>query len=236
MKYFNIEALNRSIERIRDGSNTLEHRTGTAALGLARNYFLVDRFAITAEQIQESTRKRPDFAIEKFLPGKDFFPHCFIEVKSLVNSNFYKIVDKLFYTLFITIDDYDSLTGNYSVFMLGVKGTKIAFYTYNSFSSLLDDYGILNYKVFIPLNYMIPEENFLQINRRFALAETSYEFYKKNHNFETNSRILNELGALPTGFFKHPHVLDLLNEKHQEHIHNMFKYVVIRNPNNMFID
>lgn len=52
MKYFNIEALNKSIKRIREGSITHEHSTATATLGLVRNYFFVHKFGVTPVQIQ----------------------------------------------------------------------------------------------------------------------------------------------------------------------------------------
>jgi len=232
MKYFNIEAINRSIIRIRDGNLTQEHVTGTAALGLARNYFSIEQFGITPEQIQQFNMKRPDLAIEKYITSKCIFvPHCFMELKSLVNSNMAKIVDQLHDTLFVTLGDYGDLTGNYSVFMIGMKGTKIAFYIYHSFGSLLDDYDISHYKGFIPLNYVIPRENFLSYSHSFPLAEAVYDSYIRNITFETNPLILEQLGAINTEHIQHPHILDLLNKDHQEHIHLMFKYVAERNAN-----
>ena len=234
MKYWDIHALNSSIARIRDGNITHEHRTGTAAFGLARFYFPVETFAITPEQTQVFTNKRPDLAVEKFTG--DFSPHCFIEVKSLINSNFDNILDQLFSTLFVAMDDYGSSTGNYSVFMIGIKGTKIAFYTYHSFSSLLDDYDISNYKGFIPLNYEIPRDQYLDFNNEFSLVEPSYDVYIRRLNFTTSSRILTELDAMHTKSIKHPHILDLLNPRHRDDIHNMFKYISERNPNHIFLD
>lgn len=219
MKYFSIEALNRSITRIREGNVTHEHRTGTAGLGLARNYFPLDTFAITPEQIQTFTNKRPDLSIEKYIPlTKEFVPHCYIEMKSLVNSSMPKIVDQLFDTLFVALDDY----GNFSVFMIGIKGTKIAFYSYHSFSSLLNDYGITNYKGFIPLNYIIPRDRYLEYHDNVASAEYAYNAYKGARNFTTDSVILRQLGASSTDDINHPHVLDLLDNRHKEDIHRMF--------------
>ena len=37
-------------------------------------------------------------------------------------------MEKLYTTLQVTVDNYQNLTVNYSVFMIAIKGKKIAFY------------------------------------------------------------------------------------------------------------
>ena len=134
MKYFNLTALNKVIIRIKEDNIIHEHRTGTVANGLANHYFDRNRFIINPKQVQLGTRKRPESSIEKYnMDTGKFTPHCFIEVKSLINSNFTKIVEQLHDTIFITIDDLGFSNGTFSTFVVAMKGTKTAFYAYHSF-------------------------------------------------------------------------------------------------------
>lgn len=107
MKYFNIPALQSTISRIREGNITHEDRTGSAAFGLTCNCFPVDKFVITPEQIQEHIRKRPDLAIERFIPNNSSFEaHCFVEVKSIINCTIDNIPHQLFETVFVAMDNF----------------------------------------------------------------------------------------------------------------------------------
>lgn len=128
MKYINIPSLMKSITRILDPDYTQEHRTGSATLGLIRHYF-DNRFVVTAEQIQELSNRRPDFSIEKYMPLFDkLIPYCYVEIKSVVNSNFGNIMYQLSDTLVAALDYSAYSTANHSVFMIDMKGRKIAFY------------------------------------------------------------------------------------------------------------
>lgn len=230
MKCFNINTINKAISLIKDGQDTKEHVTSRAISGMLSNYYKpVDNFIVTPEQTQFGSGKRPDYSIEKFIPNaSDFIPHCFVEVKSLVNSNIDNILDQLYDTVLFTLD----YKGSYSVFMIAVKGTKIAFYTYHNFSSLLDEYGVSHYKGFIPLNYLVPWTIYSKINN---CTLQDYDKYVRLHKFHTDPTNLKDLGAIPNNNISHPHILDLLNEKHKEDIHKMFIHI-FENASDIFKD
>jgi hypothetical protein len=235
MKYFSVEKINRAIRAIVESETTQEHVTSRAASELAQHYFDKAIYTIVPEQIQRYTSKRPDYVIEKFYPHNTvnfwFIPHAFIEVKSLVGKNISHIVNQLHDTVFAAMDDWGNFTGHYSCFMIGIKGTKIAFYTYHNLSSLLDEYGIFNYKGLIPLNLRIPSKLFLQMNKEHPLKEALYERYIRNINFDTNHDSLHQKGVTDISDIPFPHIFDLQDIRHREDIHNMFVYIASNTAN-----
>jgi hypothetical protein len=235
MKYFQLEKINRAIRAIRESNITQEHVSSRAASELARHYFSNEKYTMVPEQIQKGTKKRPDFIIEKFIENNpvelSFIPHTFIEVKSLVGRNIIYIVNQLHDTVVESMDEWGNITGNYSAFMIGLKGTKIAFYTYHNLSSLLDDYDIINYKGFIPLNLIIPKNLFLSLNKNSPLKEALYDRYLRGINFDTNHQSLHDKGVEGIKDIPFPHVFDVQNDNHREDIHNMFIYIANNTAN-----
>ena len=57
----------------------------------------------TKLKIQHFSRRRPDFSIER-VEGEDLVLHAFVEIKSLVNSDFNSIMDQLHDTILHTVD------------------------------------------------------------------------------------------------------------------------------------
>lgn len=168
MKYLSYKTITAALHRIHDGTNSMEHRTGTLANSLVNHYFNLKKiFVITPEQIQDISRKRPDFAIER-LEGDTFIPLAFVEIKSLVNSDFNSIMDQLYDTILHTVD-FEG--GAFSVYVIAMKASKIAFFQFYSYVTLLDEYGVPNYKGFIPLNQLIPAFNFMDINHTGDLID-----------------------------------------------------------------
>jgi hypothetical protein len=168
---------------------TNEHRTSSATSGILHNYFPIDKFLITAEQTQIVSMKRPDYTIEKLENG-DFTFHLFVVVKSLIISKFSLIMDQLHDTILHAVA-YTG--GTFSVFVIAMKGSKIAFFQFCSYASLLDEYGITNYKGFIPLNYRIPYGEYAYINNGNNLVD--YLTYLVRYDIHTDKDSLTSLGV-----------------------------------------
>ena len=98
MKYIFKKTIEKALHRVHD-ANTQEHITGAPASGLLQHYFPLNKYITAPEQIQPISRKRPDFTVERLENDENFIPHLFVEIKSLVNSNFNEIMDQLYDTV-----------------------------------------------------------------------------------------------------------------------------------------
>jgi len=216
MKYLSVKTIEVALNRIVMGDNTFEHRTGTAANSLVTHYFPLSKFTCTPEQIQDLSNKKPDLTIER-LCGENLVPHCFIELKSVIRSNFGDILDQLYDTILNTVDIQG---GSFSVFVIAMKGTEIAFFQFYSYISLLDDYGIVHYKGFIPLNQLIHFQNF-DINDHHDIMDY-LKYMRKYMDMPTNANKLSNIGVKSTSNIPFPHIWNLLNKDHENHVHELF--------------
>jgi hypothetical protein len=201
MKYISIATINKALHRVHE-SRKQEHITGTPASGLFQNYFPINKYITTPEQIQEYSDKRPDFSVER-LENDKLTPHLFVEIKSLVNSNFNEIMDQLFDTILKTVDAVPG--SNYSVFIIAMKGTKIAFLEFHSFQSLLDENGITNYRGFVPLSYRMEAESYFEINRDWGMSNL-IKYLKYRYELNIPFDKLKELGVEYTSKIPYPHI------------------------------
>ena len=218
MKYLSVPTIYKALHRIYEG-NTNEHRTSTATSGLLQHYFPVrDGFITTPEQIQVISNKKPDFTVERLVDKNEFVPHLFVEIKSLINSNFNDILDQLHDAVLSTVD---LTAGNFSVYVIAMKGAKIAFFELHSYACLLDEYGITNYKGFIPLGYCMAQSEYMSINEGATIID--YLNYIKKIDVPHKIEILRELGVESTNKIQYPHIWDALNKDHADHVHNLFK-------------
>jgi len=201
------------------GDNTFEHRTGTAANSLVAHYFPLSKFTCTPEQIQDISNRKPDLSIERLCDkNENLVPHCFVELKSVIRSNFGDILDQLHDTILYTVDLQDG--GLFSAFVIAMKGTEIAFFQFYSYTSLLDEYNIEHYRGFIPLNKLISAYQYFDINDKHSLID--YLKYISKYSMATNTNALSNLGVKSTPQIPFPHIWNLLNKDHENHVHELF--------------
>ena len=166
----------------------MEHITGTGTNSLIAYYFSLDKYTITSEQTQPLSRRIPDLTIERLDPNDNLVLHGFVELKSLVNSNFNNILDQLYDTMLSSVD---WACPNFSVYIISMKGVKVAFFQFYSGILLLDEYGIVHYKGFVQLNQLISAPDFMDINHTGNLID--YLKYIKKDSMVTNRDELLEL-------------------------------------------
>jgi hypothetical protein len=201
MKYLSMKTIKVALHRIVAGDCTMEHRTGTAGTSIATNYFPLQKYTITPEQTQHFSGKRPDLSIERLNSNDTLVPHAFVEFKSIVNSNFNDILDQLYDSILASVD---FAGGNFSVYIIAMKGIHVALFQFYSCIPLLDDYGIVHYKGFIPLNQLIPAREFMDINNTHNLID--YLKYIKKYSMLTNVDELSKLGVESTEKIPFPHI------------------------------
>lgn len=221
MKYLSIPTITTALHRIYEGNITHEHRTGTATSGLIQNYFPLEWFITTPEQIQEYSNKRPDFSIEKLGNDGKLVPHVFVEIKSLINSNFQDIMDQIYDTVLATVGETESG----SAFVIAMKAGKIAFFEFHTYVDLLDEYEIPNYKGFVPLNYVMPISEFLNANPDASLVDYMELTNKAVVNVPQKVEVLKALGVESTSKIEYPHIWTLLNKDQEDYVHNLFRAI-----------
>jgi hypothetical protein len=157
--YTNLPTITAALYRIIHENVTREHRTSTATSGLIQHYYPINRYITTPETMLDTgigTFKKPDYIVETLNSSNKLYNVVYVEVKSLINSNFNDILDQLYDSILYTVD---ADGGDFSAFIIAMKGTKIAFFHFSSYVSLLEELGIPNYKGFTPLNYILSTDN-----------------------------------------------------------------------------
>jgi len=226
MKYFNFKAINLAIQRLTYENSQSEHRVGSIVGTILPVYFPAETYTITPEQIQIGTFKRPDFTIEKVDEDR-LIIHCFVELKSLTNSNFNDILDQLSNSIMVAMDN----NPNVSAFIIAVKGLKIAFYTYHNCIDILDDANICHYKGFIPLHYSLSYKEYLEANPDSSLIDYLKHF--RRLSWVSKDELIRN-GVEMTNNLPYPHIFDLL--KHKEYVHKLFQYASSQVPGTEILD
>lgn len=155
----------------------------------------------------------------------DFIPYLFVEIKSLVNSNFEEIMDQLADSIAETVE---LCAPDSCVYVIAMKASKIAFFEYSSLD--FDNYSIPQYKGLIPLNYVASVSHYLNLNIESDPIDYVNYMSRIDSTIPTNPYELSRLGVENTNQIKHPHIWDLLNRYHKDHIHNLFQSMANNDP------
>ena len=220
MLYTLLPTIMAALHRIINGHSTLEHVTSTATSGLLHNYYPIKKYIFTPEVHLETEFggfKKPDYTVEK-LTNNELVKFLYVEVKSLVNSKFNDVLDQLYDSILNTIDEGG---GDFSAFVIAMKGTKIAILHFSSCVDLLDELGIPNYKGFTPVNYILTPE-------QWRATHSVYEYhlyadYLNSFNIPGAETLANQ-GVENTSRISYPHIFNLLEtNNHAGYIHELFQ-------------
>ena len=69
------------------------------------------------------------------------------------------------------LNTVDISSPSFSAFVIIMKATKIAFFHFYSYSDLLTEYNIVNFKGLIPLNQLMDLTSYIQINKLDNMEE-----------------------------------------------------------------
>jgi hypothetical protein len=172
---------------------------------------------ITAEKIDQSSRKRPDIVVEKSDPtGAESEHYLFVELKASNGDRFEdaltQVVDEIAETMEYTIEAY----------VVVQRGTKIAFFEYHNDVNNLDEEDIPHFRGCISLTqtYSIGGVNTVVLNNPPNDLDRLYHNYNLLRK-ETDTRTA-------AGRYDIPCVFDL--NKHEQEINFLFHHMANQNP------
>jgi hypothetical protein len=177
---------------------------------------------MTPEQSQYSGR-RPDLIIEGIFEG-EFYKHMFVEFKSTVGRSFGYAMDQITDTIIQTVDIGQ---GTFSTFVIIIKGIRIGIFTYYSFVDMISTEEVPNHQGLVPLNYKFNKDQFEELSEDSSL----YQLYKDGFlKIPTDPKFLEDIGVESSDKLNFPHMWNLSDSRHQEHIHEMLVYTTQNAP------
>lgn len=142
---------------------SLEHHVGTWMGTVLKKVFADEKWAITPEQTDNSTKRRPDFVIE-WVKGGNLVPHCYVELKKVGGERFEAALQQTIKSLAETVEDLGYVPASFSqdsassssyqdsasstqteVFVVVMRGFHIGFFEYHLDADELDDRDIHNF-------------------------------------------------------------------------------------------
>ena len=222
MKYLSIpnivNALN-GVARLND-QNSNNH----LASQFVSHYFPAGRFTNTNMLGADHSSFTPVNLVDK-LEGEISIPHAMvISISTAVQDFAQSVRDLVNSELFIEfINGMGEIGAQYTIHVIMIINTNIAFFEYLNYASLLEDSGIENYEGLIPLNKVMTVYQFKDINS--GTSDSDYLQYLLDKNaarLNLSNYELVRMGVNNSVVIHHPHILDLLNAQHENYVHDLF--------------
>jgi len=223
MKYLSLKTIKVALHRVVDGEHTMEHRTSTVGNSLLANYFPLQKYTVTPEQEMPYSRKKPDFTVERLDNKDNLVYHAFAEMKSCDGSNFTQIIDQVY----DSIMPYAEATGgNFSVYVIAIKGVNIGFFQFFNSISLLDALNIPHYKGFIPLNKLMLAHDYMSVHNISSIVD----YFQHLKECPVNVYNIRCRDVKIPDKMDFPCIFNLLNEKHENYVHDLFVHMANNTP------
>jgi hypothetical protein len=194
-----------------------EHHTATWACTKLKEIFRNDKWAITPEQRDPLSGKKPDLVVEEAIQGSTFKLHLAMELKKEGE----RIEDALAQLCDATLESIDMKgninNGEFEIYAVVQAGLDIGFFEYHSDKSNLDEEGIPNFRGCVSLtqDYAIKGTMTTVLhNKPNDLKNLFHDF--QNLKIDTDTR----------KFAKDYDIPCIFNiEKHQREVHFLFQYM-----------
>jgi len=194
-----------------------EHHTATWACTKLKEIFYNEKWAITPEQRDRVSRKKPDLVVEEAIQGSTFKLHLAMELKK-VGERIEDALAQLCDALLETVDMKGNANDNqFEIFAVVQAGLDIGFFEYHSDESNLDEENIPHFRGCVSLtqDYTINGTMTRVLpNKPNDLKNLFHDF--QNLRMDTTTR----QGA---NEYKIPCIFNI--EKHQKEIHFLFQHM-----------
>lgn len=194
-----------------------EHHTATWACTKLKEIFYEDKWAITPEQRDKYTKKKPDLVVEKALDDSTFKLHMAMELKK-VGQRMEDALAQLGESLLETLDMKGNTQQNeFEIYAVVQAGTDIGFFEYHSDLSNLEENNIPNFRGFVSLtqDYLIEKKMTSVIfNKPSDLKNLFYNFEQLRVTNQVRTDAIN---------YPIPCIFNL--ENHQQEVHFLFQHM-----------
>jgi len=198
-----------------------EHHTATWACTKLKEIFQDEKWAITPEQRDPATKKKPDLVVEEAIQDSTFKLHLAMELKK-EGERLEDALDQLCDALLETVDMKGNMNEDqFEIYAVVQAGLDIGFFEYHSDESNLDEEGIPHFRGCVSLTQDYA------INGRMTRVLHNKPNDLKNlfHNFQY-LRLETPIRK-SANEYKIPCIFNI--EKHQKEVHFLFQHME-KNP------